>query len=387
MYNILTLNKISNTGLCNFSDEYKCDTEMANPDAILVRSASMHEMNFEPNTVAIARAGAGVNNIPLEKCSEEGIVVFNTPGANANAVKELVITGLLLSSRKVLPAIEWAKTLKGNGDTVPKDVEKGKGAFAGPEILGKTLGIVGLGAIGVLVANSATALGMNVVGYDPYLSENAKNALHPSVKVEADLNVVIETADYISLHSPLNDSTRNLINKDTIALMKESVRILNFARGELVNTADIIASLEEGKVTAYVTDFPNDDLIGATGVIAIPHLGASTPESEDNCAVMAVKQVADYLENGNITNSVNLPAVYLEANGKHRMGIIHKNIAGIVSQITTTLAGESVNIDTMVNRSKGEYAYTLIDTDTDVSDDAINALKGLNGIIRIRVIK
>ena len=387
MYNILTLNKISNTGLCNFSDEYKCDTEMANPDAILVRSASMHEMNFEPNTVAIARAGAGVNNIPLEKCSEEGIVVFNTPGANANAVKELVITGLLLSSRKVLPAIEWAKTLKGNGDTVPKDVEKGKGAFAGPEILGKTLGIVGLGAIGVLVANSATALGMNVVGYDPYLSENAKNALHPSVKVEADLNVVIETADYISLHSPLNDSTRNLINKDTIALMKESVRVLNFARGELVNTADIIASLEEGKVTAYVTDFPNDDLIGATGVIAIPHLGASTPESEDNCAMMAVDQIADFLENGSIVNSVNYPAVTLTKTEKHRITIMHKNISGIVSKITSAFANEDVNIDNMVNKSKGEYAYTVIDSDTNASPESLEALKKINGIIRIRVIK
>ncbi len=387
MYNILTLNKISETGLCRFSDEYACATDAKNPDAILVRSASMHDMEFESNTLAIARAGAGVNNIPIDRCSEAGIVVFNTPGANANAVKELVLTGLFLSSRKIIPAIDWAKTLKGNGDTVPKDVEKGKGAFAGPEIKGKTLGVIGLGAIGILVANAAAALGMKVIGYDPFLSVAQSITLNHHVKLTDNLNTIYAESDYITLHLPLNDNTRGLINADTIATMKDEVRILNFARGELVDTESILNALENGKVASYVTDFPNDAVIGATGVIAIPHLGASTPESEDNCAIMAVKQVADFLENGNITNSVNLPAVYLEPNGKHRMGIIHKNISGIVSQITTTLAGENVNIDTMVNRSKGEYAYTLIDTDTDVSDDAINALNGLDGIIKIRVIK
>lgn len=387
MYNILTLNKISETGLCNFSDEYNCATEIANPDAILVRSAAMHDMKFAENTLAIARAGAGVNNIPIDRCSEEGIVVFNTPGANANAVKELVIAGLLLTSRKIVPAIDWAKTLKGNGDTVPKDVEKGKSAFAGPEILGKTLGVVGLGAIGILVANAAATLGMKVIGYDPFLSENGKASLNAGVTVTADINDIFTKSDYITLHLPLNADTKGLVSKSSIAVMKDNVRILNFARGELVDTNDIIEALEDGKVAAYITDFPNDALIGATGVIAIPHLGASTPESEDNCAVMAVNQVADYLENGNITNSVNLPAVSVARNGKHRMTIIHKNVAGIVSSITSTLASENVNIDNMVNKSKGEYAYTMIDTDTDVSEDAIKAVTGIESVIRVRVIK
>lgn len=387
MYNILTLNKISETGLCNFSDEYNCATEIANPDAILVRSAAMHDMEFAKNTLAIARAGAGVNNIPIDRCSEEGIVVFNTPGANANAVKELVIAGLLLTSRKIVPAIDWAKTLKGNGDTVPKDVEKGKSAFAGPEILGKTLGVVGLGAIGILVANAAATLGMKVIGYDPFLSEKGKASLNAGVTVTADINDIFTKSDYITLHLPLNADTKGLVSKSSIAVMKDNVRILNFARGELVDTNDIIEALEEGKVAAYITDFPNDALIGATGVIAIPHLGASTPESEDNCAVMAVNQVADYLENGNITNSVNLPAVSVARNGKHRMTIIHKNVAGIVSSITSTLASENVNIDNMVNKSKGEYAYTMIDTDTDVSEEAIKAVTGIESVIRVRVIK
>lgn len=387
MYNILTLNKISETGLCNFSDEYNCATEIANPDAILVRSAAMHNMEFAENTLAIARAGAGVNNIPIDRCSEEGIVVFNTPGANANAVKELVIAGLLLTSRKIVPAIDWAKTLKGNGDTVPKDVEKGKSAFAGPEILGKTLGVVGLGAIGILVANAAATLGMKVIGYDPFLSEKGKASLNAGVTVTADINDIFTKSDYITLHLPLNADTKGLVSKSSIAAMKDNVRILNFARGELVDTNDIIEALEDGKVAAYITDFPNDALIGATGVIAIPHLGASTPESEDNCAVMAVNQVADYLENGNITNSVNLPAVSVARNGKHRMTIIHKNVAGIVSSITSTLASENVNIDNMVNKSKGEYAYTMIDTDTDVSEEAIKAVTGIESVIRVRVIK
>ncbi len=385
MYNILTLNKISETGLSRFSADYKCSTEVEAPDAILVRSAAMHDMQFDKNTLAIARAGAGVNNIPIDRCSEEGIVVFNTPGANANAVKELVIAGLLLTSRKIIAGVEWAKTL--TGDTVAKDVEKGKSAFAGPEILGKTLGVIGLGAIGVLVANAACALGMNVIGYDPFLSEKSKAALNPAVAVTAQVNEIFEKSDYITLHVPLTDDTRAIICKDSIAVMKDNVRILNFARGELVDTADMIAALENGKVASYITDFPNESLIGAAGVIAVPHLGASTPESEDNCAVMAVKEVSDYLENGNITNSVNLPAVSVDRNGKHRMTIIHRNVAGIVSSITSTLASENVNIDNMVNKSRGEYAYTMIDTDTDVSEEAISAVCGLDSIIRVRVIK
>lgn len=385
MYNILTLNKISEPGLSRFSADYKCSTEVEAPDAILVRSAAMHDMQFDKNTLAIARAGAGVNNIPIDRCSEEGIVVFNTPGANANAVKELVIAGLLLTSRKIIAGVEWAKTL--TGDTVAKDVEKGKSAFAGPEILGKTLGVIGLGAIGVLVANAACALGMNVIGYDPFLSEKSKAALNPAVAVTAQVNEIFEKSDYITLHVPLTDDTRAIICKDSIAVMKDNVRILNFARGELVDTADMIAALENGKVASYITDFPNESLIGAAGVIAVPHLGASTPESEDNCAVMAVNEVSDYLENGNITNSVNLPAVSVDRNGKHRMTIIHRNVAGIVSSITSTLASENVNIDNMVNKSRGEYAYTMIDTDTDVSEEAISAVCGLDSIIRVRVIK
>ena len=296
-------------------------------------------------------------------------------------------TGLFLSSRKVISAIEWAKTLKGNGDTVPKDVEKGKSAFAGPEIKGKTLGVIGLGAIGILVANAAAALGMNVIGYDPYLSVAQSITLNHHVKLTDNLNTIYAESDYITLHVPLNDSTRGLINADTIATMKDEVRILNFARGELVDTESIIAALENGKVASYVTDFPNDAVIGATGVIAIPHLGASTPESEDNCAVMAVEQVADFLENGSIINSVNYPAVNLAPSEKHRITIMHKNISGIVSKITSGLANEDVNIDNMVNKSKGEYAYTVIDSDTEASAEAINALKKINGIIRIRVIK
>ena len=387
MYKILTLNKISETGLSRFSDKYECATEVAAPDAVLVRSAAMHDMEFAENTLAIARAGAGVNNIPIDRCSEEGIVVFNTPGANANAVKELVIAGLLLTSRKIIPGIEWVKTLKGNGDTVAKDVEKGKSAFAGPEIMGKTLGVVGLGAIGILVANAAAALGMKVVGYDPFLSEKGKANLAAGVSVTADIAEIYKNSDYITLHVPLTPDTKELICADTIAVMKDNVRILNFARGGLVSTADIISALESGKVAAYITDFPNDDLIGAAGVISVPHLGASTPESEDNCAVMAVNQIADFLENGNIVNSVNLPSVSVPASGKHRMTIIHKNISGIVSSITSTLADENVNIDNMVNKSKGEYAYTLIDTDTDVSDEAVEAVKAIDAVIRVRIIK
>lgn len=387
MYNILTLNKISETGLCRFSDKYNYSANTEAPDAILVRSASMHDMVLNENTIAIARAGAGVNNIPVDKCSEDGVVVFNTPGANANAVKELVIAGLLLASRKVIPAIEWAKTLKGNGDTVPKDVEKGKSAFAGPEILGKTLGVVGLGAIGILVANTAAALGMKVIGYDPYLSVKQSINLNHHVKFTDDLNEIITNSDYISLHVPLNDGTRGLVNKDTITQMKDAVRILNFARGELVDTNDILEALQNGKVAAYVTDFPNDAVIGVPGVIAIPHLGASTPESEDNCAIMAVDQVADFLENGNIVNSVNFPAISLPASDKHRLTIAHKNISGIVSKITSAFANEDVNIDNMVNKSKGEYAYTIVETDTEPSPEAIEALKKISGIIRIRVLK
>ncbi len=387
MYNILTLNKISSTGIKNFSTDYKIADDIKNPDAILVRSASMHEMELAPETLAIARAGAGVNNIPLDKCSEDGVVVFNTPGANANAVKELVLCGLFLASRKIIPSIEWVKaTLKGD-ENFSKSVEKGKSAFAGPEIKGKKLGVIGLGAIGVLVANSAKSLGMEVYGYDPYLSVDAAWNLSRSVKHVVSLDEIFATCDYITLHVPLNDSTRGVINTVNIAKMKDNVRILNFARGELVDTADIIKALSEGKVASYVTDFGNDALLDANGAIVIPHLGASTPESEDNCAVMAVNEISDFLENGNITNSVNFPSVSVPRTAKSRVTIIHKNIPNVISRITSAVASENVNIDNMVNKSKGEYAYTMIDTDTDINEQAISAITALDEVIRVRVIK
>lgn len=386
MYKILTLNKISETGLKNFPDTYVHSGEETNPDAILVRSASMHDMELPENTKAIARAGAGVNNIPIDKCSEKGIVVFNTPGANANAVKELVLCAMLLSSRKIVSAIDWEKTLKGNGDEVPKMVEKGKSAFAGPEIKGKTLGVIGLGAIGVLVANAALSLGMTVYGYDPFLSVDAAWSLSRGVHHAASLDEIFANSDYITLHVPSTPDTKGMICKKNIDTMKDNVRIMNFARGDLVNTADILEALNNSKVAAYATDFGCDELIGAPGVLVMPHLGASTPESEDNCAVMAVDEIRDYLENGNITHSVNLPAVSVPRTGRSRITIIHKNVPNVISKITTTVAEENINIDNMVNKSRGEYAYTMLDTDADVSEEAIAAISALDEAIRVRVI-
>lgn len=386
MYKILTLNKISETGLKNFPDTYAHSGEETNPDAILVRSASMHDMELPENTKAIARAGAGVNNIPIDKCSEKGIVVFNTPGANANAVKELVLCAMLLSSRKIVSAIDWEKTLKGNGDDVPKMVEKGKSAFAGPEIKGKTLGVIGLGAIGVLVANAALSLGMTVYGYDPFLSVDAAWSLSRGVHHAASLDEIFANSDYITLHVPSTPDTKGMICKKNIDTMKDNVRIMNFARGDLVNTADILEALNNSKVAAYATDFGCDELIGAPGVLVMPHLGASTPESEDNCAVMAVDEIRDYLENGNITHSVNLPAVSVPRTGRSRITIIHKNVPNVISKITTTVAEENINIDNMVNKSRGEYAYTMLDTDADVSEEAIAAISALDEAIRVRVI-
>ena len=307
MYNIKTLNKISNIDMDRFNENYKWGDDIENPDAIMLRSFNMHDMEIPKSVKAIARAGAGVNNIPLDKCSEQGIVVFNTPGANANAVKELVIAGILLSSRKIVEGINWAGTLTEEGDNIGKVVEKGKSQFVGPEIKGKKLGVIGLGAIGVLVCNSAYALGMDVIGYDPYISVDAAWSLSRAVHKAASLKEIFEQCDYITIHVPLNDDTKNTINAQTIAEMKDGVRILNFARGGLVNSADILAALESGKVAKYVTDFPDADMINKENIIAIPHLGASTPESEDNCAVMAADEIKDYLENGNIVNSVNFP--------------------------------------------------------------------------------
>lgn len=389
MFNIKTLNKISPSGLNHFDKtKYTYGDDIENPDAIMVRSAKMHEMEFGSSLVAIGRAGAGVNNIPLDRCSEAGIVVFNTPGANANAVKELVIAGMLICSRRVIPAIEWEKTLKGNGTEVSKMVEKGKSAFTGPEVMGKTLGVIGLGAIGIGVANTARAMGMEVYGYDPYLSVDAAWHLSSSIKHAANLDEIFAKCDYITVHVPLTDETRDMINAKSIAGMKDGVRILNFARGDLVNTADIIDALATGKVAAYVTDFANDELLGVEGVIAIPHLGASTPEAEDNCASMAAGELIDYLENGNIVNSVNMPAVSCPRTSGARICVIHKNNPGMISSLSAFFSGKNVNIENMLNKSKKDYAYTLIDiAEKDVDEAIVAGIRDVEGTIRVRVIK
>ncbi len=387
MYNIQTLNKISTYGTDNFDKaKYAISDTCENPDAIMVRSAAMHDMAFGSNLLAIARAGAGVNNIPVDKCAADGICVFNTPGANANAVKELVIAGLLISSRKVPEAMNWAQTLKGNGAEVGKMVEKGKSQFAGPEILGKTLGVIGLGAIGVLVANAAIALGMKVVGFDPYLSVKAALGLDPQVKAVADVKELYAASDYVTIHVPFNADTKGTINAETIGMMKDGVRVLNFARGELVDNAAMIAALESGKVAAYVVDFPCDEILGVKNAIAIPHLGASTPESEDNCAMMAALELIDYIENGNIKNSVNYPDASMNAVGT-KICIMHKNVPAVISALTSALGDAGINIDNMLNKSKKDYAYTMIDTSADISDAVVDKLKAVDTVIKVRVIK
>ena len=385
MQKVLTLNKISPLGLERLEPEnFTVGTEIENPDGIIVRSASMHEMELPQSLLAIARAGAGVNNIPLDKCSEQGIVVFNTPGANANAVKELVIAGLLISSRKVIPAIEWAKTLKGEGDKVGKLVEKGKSSFAGGEIKGKKLGVVGLGAIGALVANAAEALGMDVYGYDPYLSVDGALKLSPTIHYVPKINQIFEKCDYITLHLPLLPSTKDMINAETLSTMKDGVRIMNFARGGLVANADMKAALADGKVAAYVVDFPDDEMLDVENVIAIPHLGASTPESEENCAVMAAKELRDYLRNGNIKHSVNFPDVSMPKSGAARVCVLHRNIPGILSLISGAFLGN--NIESQTNRSKGDYAYTLLDLANVPSEETLNKVKAVGGVIRVRLV-
>jgi D-3-phosphoglycerate dehydrogenase len=386
MYNVQTLNKIAKCGTSIFdTNKYTVSDNVENPDAILVRSAKLHDMEFGSNLLAIGRAGAGTNNIPVEKCAELGICVFNTPGANANAVKELVVAGLLLSSRKVTEAIDWAKGLKGT-ENVAKQVEAGKSQFVGPELSGKTLGIIGLGAIGRLVANAVVGLGMQVVGVDPYLTEQGKAQLHASVKVVDSREEVYKVADYITIHVPCNDDTKGFINAESIAQMKDGVRVLNFARGELVNDADIKSALESGKVAKYVTDFPNENTVGVENIVAIPHLGASTPESEDNCAVMAVNEIIEYVEKGNIVNSVNLPNATLDAVGT-KVCIIHKNIPEIVAKITSALGNEGLNIENMVNKSRGDFAYTILDVNGDPSDELVAKIQAQDSIIRVRVIK
>ncbi len=386
MYNILKLNEISKVANKEFSDNYALVKEAENPDAIVLRSFNMHEYDIPSSVLCVGRAGAGVNNIPLDKCSEKGIVVFNTPGANANAVKELVVCGLLLAGRKIVEGIEWAASLKGKGAEVTKAVEKGKSAFVGCEIKGKTLGVVGLGAIGAMVANVAIKLGMNVLGYDPFISiDGAWNLDHHVIK-ETDINEIFKKSDFITLHVPLNDSTRSLVNKDTLALMKDGSAILNFARGELVDAAAVIDALESEKLSRYVTDFPTDEMLGVKNLIAIPHLGASTPEAEDNCAVMVARQMIDFIENGNITNSVNMPTCKMPRQGKSRITVFHKNVKNVLSAITAVIGEEGINIANLMSQAKGEYAYLILDLDENLSDAALDKIKGMDSVVKVRTI-
>ncbi len=387
MTEIKLLNKIGKAGVDRFDGaKYTLSEDAAAPAGILVRSAAMHEMAFGPELLAIARAGAGVNNIPLDRCSEQGIVVFNTPGANANGVKELALAALLLSSRKIDAGIAWAKTLKGQ-ESVEKLVEKGKSAFVGPELLGKTLGVIGLGAIGGLVANAAVGLGMQVVGCDPFITVNAAWSLSRAVRKADNYDEIYADADYITIHVPSTPDTKGMINAETIAKMKDGVRIINLARGDLVDNAAVKAALASGKVACYVTDFPSDELLDVEGVIAIPHLGASTPESEENCASMAAAQLIDYLENGNIKNSVNYPATYMARSAANRIVVLHENVPTMLAQVLTVLSNDNINIENMVSCSKGNNACSLFDTDAKVSEKAAADIRAIQGVRRITVIE
>ena len=389
MYNVLTLNSISEVGLNKLNPKkYVIGNEIADPDGIILRSYDMHQMELPETLAAVARAGAGTNNIPIDKCSEKGIVVFNTPGANANAVKELVLTGIFLSSRKIVAGIEWAKELKGK-ENVDKLVEKGKGQFTGPEIMGKKLGVIGLGAIGVLVANAAISLGMEVYGYDPFLSVDAAWSLSSKVKRAGTREELVAECDYITIHVPLNDNTRGMYNKELFEITKPGARLLNFARGGIVDTAALKEAIDKGIITEYITDFPDAEVIELDNVICIPHLGASTPESEENCAEMAALELKQYLEYGNIKNSVNLPACSIPYTGKARLAILHRNIKGMVGAVANAISDEGLNIDNMVNNNKGEYAYTLIDLDTfdGKQDDIAAKLAKVEGILKVRIVK
>lgn len=386
-FNIQTLNNIASEGLDRMpAERYSVGNDTASPDAILVRSASLLDYSFPKSLKAIARAGAGVNNIPIARCTAAGIVVFNTPGANANAVKELVLAGLLLSSRKIFQGITWTESLKGKGEDLAKLVEKKKSEFQGPEILGKTLGVIGLGAIGMLVANAAEALGMRVIGYDPYISIDSAWKLSKGVEKARSLEALLGTADYLTIHVPLIDSTKNFIDKGKIDLMKNGCRILNFARQELVHHDDILEGLKSEKVAAYVTDFPEESLLGHDKIIPIPHLGASTPESESNCAVMAVDQLMDYLENGNIRNSVNFPVADMPRNAGSRILIANKNIPAMVGKITSILADYNLNIADLINHHRDDLAYNIIDVDGLVNQEQVSRLEKVEGIIRITVL-
>ena len=383
--NIQLLNKIAKVGLDRLGDAYKVGEDVADPDGIMVRSAVMHEMEFDPNLKAIARAGAGVNDIPLERCSAEGIVVFNTPGANANGVKELAVCALLLAARNVVGGIEWAKSLAGTAD-VAKQVEKGKSKFAGTELMGKTLGVIGLGAIGGLIANTAIALGMNVIGCDPFLSVEGAWNLDHNVHRAATYDEIFEKSDYITLHVPATKDTKNMICTENIAKMKDGAKIINLSRADLVNAADLKAALADGKISAYVTDFPTEEILDGKNVVAIPHLGASTEESEDNCAVMAAKELDDYLQNGNITNSVNFPNLTMPRSGNARICVLHANIPAIITKITAALADEGLNIENMTSKSKGDNAYTVADVANAPSADAVARIASVEGIYKVRAI-
>ena len=384
MKTIKTMNKIAAIGLDELNkDAFEIGDSIENPDGIMVRSAVMHEMEFAPSLKAIARAGAGVNNIPIERCSEGGIVVFNTPGANANGVKELAICALLLAARNVVGGIAWANTLT---EDVAKQVEKGKSKFGGTELMGKTLGVIGLGAIGGKIANAAIHLGMNVIGCDPYLSVDGAWNLNHRVNHAATYDEVFEKSDYITLHVPATKDTKNMICAESIAKMKDGVKIINLSRADLVNAAELKAALADGKVSAYVTDFPTEEVINTPGVVAIPHLGASTEESEDNCAVMAAQELDDYLKNGNIKNSVNYPNVEMPRSTVARICVLHQNIPSILTKITAAVADEGLNIENMTNKSKGENAYTMLDVSSTPSEDAIARISAVEGINRVRVI-
>jgi D-3-phosphoglycerate dehydrogenase / 2-oxoglutarate reductase len=388
MFTIQKLNNISSKGLDLFSTEkYEIASEIANPDAVLVRSYNMNDMELPQKLKAIARAGAGVNNIPVDKCTQKGIVVFNTPGANANAVKELALAALLLSSRKIAQGISWVQTQKGRQDEVPQIVEKGKSAFEGPELYGKTLGVIGLGAIGAMVANDAVSLGMKVIGYDPFISIDSAWGLSRSVAKAESLDHIFSVSDYISIHIPLTDKTKGMINKSRIDSMKNGVRIINLSRGGLIVNTDMIEAMKSGKVACYVTDFPEDELLGVENIICIPHLGASTPESEENCAVMAAKQLIDFLEKGNIKNSVNFPECSLMQTGDNRIIVANDNVPNMVGQVTSILAANRINIADMLHRLKGELGYIIIDIDGEISEETIESIKTVVGVKMVRVIK
>lgn len=384
MYTIKTMNNISATGLAHFDEQYQIDANAQEPDGIIVRSAALHEEVFPKTLKGIARAGAGVNNIPIERCSEEGIVVFNTPGANANAVKELVFAGMLLSARKIYQGIAWTKETKDKGD-MAKRVEKEKKNFAGTELLGKSLGVIGLGAIGIQVANLALKFGMDVYGYDPYISIDAAWNLSRSVKHAKTLEDIYKNCDYITVHVPLTNDTKNLINEEAIQQMRDGVHLLNFARGGLIDDTSVVAAMECGKVATYVTDFPTDELAKVDGVITVPHLGASTEEAEENCVVKAVEELKDFLENGNIQNSVNFPNVHMDRSGKQRIALIHRNVPKMLAQIADAFAQHDANIENMINKSKKDYAYTLVDVDMEVNEDTLATLKAIDGVIRVNL--